>query len=89
VASADHDKACKNIHGKVTVVTTEGVSVNDKLYAVGRSTRITKGDQTLKLSQVSAGDIVCLDIRGKDDIEGEVAAITVLSASDSAPIIRE
>ena len=89
VASADHDKACKNIHGQVTVVTTEGVSVNDKLYAVGRSTRITKGDQTVKLSQVSAGDIVCLDIRGKDDIEGEVAAITVLSASDSAPIIRE
>src|SRR5262245_58340172 len=42
VARADHDKSCKNVHGKVTVVTEEGISVNDKLYKVDDTTRIRK-----------------------------------------------
>jgi hypothetical protein len=79
-AFADHDKSCKNLHGKVTVVTDEGISVNDKLYKVGDTTRIMKGEKRVKLSELHAGDLVCLDTRGKDDIGGgEVAAVTVLA----------
>jgi len=78
---ADHDKSCKNVHGKVTVVTED--SMDDKMYKVGKSTRITKGDKVVKLEKIAAGDLVCLDARGKDDIGGnEVAAVTVLTASD-------
>ena len=88
-AYADHDKECKNVHGKVTVVTDEGISVNDKLYKVGSTTRITKGDKKVKLTQITAGDLVCLDVRGKDDIGGgEVAAVSVLSLKDS-PVERQ
>src|SRR5262245_58238527 len=89
LAYADHDKNCKNVHGKVTVVTDDGISVNDKMYAVGDTTRIVKGDKLVKLPQLSAGDIVCVDVRGKDDIgSGQVAAITVLSPAD-AEAVRE
>jgi N-dimethylarginine dimethylaminohydrolase len=85
-AQAEHDQGCKNVHGKVTVVTGEGISVNDKLYKVGKSTRITKGDKVVKLSQIAAGDIVCVDIRGKNDIGGgEIAAVSILSATDPVP----
>ena len=86
LAYADHDKACKNVHGKVTVVTEDGVTVNDKLYKVGKSTRIMKGDKVVKLEKVTSGDLVCVDVRGKDDIGGgEVAAITVLNLADPVP----
>jgi hypothetical protein len=86
LAFADHDKACKNEHGKVTVVTQDGITVNDKLYKVGTSSRITKGDKVVKLDKIAAGDVVCLDTRGRDDIGGgEVAAITVLNATDPVP----
>jgi hypothetical protein len=79
----EHDKSCKNIHGKVTVVTEKGISVDDKLYTVGKTTRITKGEKVVKLSQISAGDIVCIDVRGKNDIGGgEVAAVTVFNLSE-------
>jgi len=86
LAHADHEKTCKNIHGKVTVVTENGITVNDKLYKVGPGTRIVKGAEVVKLEKISAGDVVCLDTRGKDDVavEGEVAAITVLGAKDAA-----
>jgi hypothetical protein len=84
--AAEHDKSCKNVHGKVTVVTEDGVTVNDKLYKVGKSTRITKGDKVVKLENLSAGDLVCVDVRGKDDIGGgEVAAITVLNVAEAPP----
>jgi hypothetical protein len=85
-ARADHDKNCKNVHGKITVVTEDGVAINDKMYKVGKSTRITKGDKVVKLEKLSAGDVVCLDVRGKDDIGGgEVAAVAVLTATDPLP----
>jgi len=87
---AEHDKACKNVHGKVTVVTTDGVTVGDKMYKVGKSTRISKGDDVVKLENISVGDIVCLDARGKDDIGGgEVASVAVLSLNDPLPAVRE
>jgi len=87
VAYADHDKACKNVHGKVTVISEDGITVNDKLYRVGKSTRITKDDKVAKLENISAGDFVCVDTRGKDDIGGgEVAAVAVLNVSDSTPV---
>ena len=83
---ADHDKSCKNVHGKVTVIAEDGITVNDKMYKVGKSTRITKGDKVVKLENISAGDLVCLDARGKDDIGGgEVASVAVLTVSDSTP----
>src|SRR5438045_3135089 len=83
---ADHDKSCKNVHGKVTVIAEDGITVNDKMYKVGKSTRITKGDKVVKLEKISAGDLVCLDARGKDDIGGgEVASVAVLTVSDSTP----
>jgi len=83
---ADHDKSCKNVHGKITVVTESGISVGDKLYRVGDTTRIIKGDKKVKLSELSAGDVVCVDVRGKNEIGGgEVAAVTVLSPSDPLP----
>jgi len=86
LAYADHDKSCKNVHGKVTVVTEDGITINDKLYKVGKSTRIMKGDKAVKLEKVTTGDLVCVDVRGKDDIGGgEVAAITVLDLSDPVP----
>jgi hypothetical protein len=84
---ADHDKACKNVHGKVAVVTEDSVTVGDKLYKVGKSTRITKGDEVVKLEKISAGDLVCLDARGKDDIGGgEVASVAVLTVADAPPV---
>lgn len=96
LAKAEHDKACKGVHGKVTVVTDDGVTVNDKMYKVGKTTRIVKGEQVVKLDKISAGDIVCLDTRGKDDVAvgGEVAALTVMTAKDSVPakekeVVRE
>jgi len=88
-AYTDHDKECKNVHGKVAIVTDEGISVNDKLYKVGSTTRITKGDKKVKLTQITTGDLVCVDVRGKDDIGGgEVAAVSVLSLKDS-PVERQ
>jgi hypothetical protein len=93
---AEHDKACKNVHGKVTVVTDDGLTVNDKMYKVGKSTRIVKGEKVVKLDKISAGDIVCLDTRGKDDValDSEVASVAVLTASDPLPpnekeVVRE
>lgn len=84
---ADHDKACKNVHGKVTVVTQDGITVDDRMYKVGRSTRITKAGKVVKLERISAGDMVCLDARGKDDIGGaEVAAVAVLTVTDAPPV---
>src|SRR5687767_2734431 len=82
VANAEHDKTCKGVHGKVTVVTEDGVTVNDKMYKVGKSTRVVKGEQTVKLEKIAAGDLVCLDTRGSDDVAvgGEVAALTVMDA---------
>jgi len=86
LAYADHDKSCKNEHGKVTVVTQDGITVNDKLYKVGKTTRLTKGDKVVKLDKITTGDLVCLDVRGKDDIGGgEVAAITVLTVAEPVP----
>jgi hypothetical protein len=85
---ADHDKTCKNVHGKVTVVTEEGISVNDKLYKVDDTTRIRKGDKTVKVRHVSAGDLVCIDTRGKDDAERGVAAVTVLTLAEPAPVVE-
>ena len=82
---AEHDKSCKNVHGKVTVVTQDGIMVGDKMYNVGRSTRVTKSGKVVKLENISAGDLVCLDARGKDDIGGEVASVAVLMVTDSSP----
>jgi hypothetical protein len=91
LANAEHDKACKGVHGKVTVVTEEGVTVNDKMYKVGKSTRIVKGEQVVKLEKVAAGDLVCLDTRGSDDVAvgGEVAGLTVMDAKDPAAVEKE
>src|SRR5438045_3439690 len=90
---AEHDKSCKNVHGKVTVVTEDGITVGDKMYKVGKSTRITKDDRVVKLENISPGDLVCLDPRGKDDIGGgEIASVAVLPVSDSSSVrelIRE
>jgi hypothetical protein len=88
LANADHDKSCKNVHGKVTVVTEDGITVNDKMYKTGKSTRIIKGDKVVKLEKITAGDVVCLDTRGKDDVAvgSEVAAVTVLDTKDPAVI---
>ena len=89
-AYADHDKSCKNVHGKVTVIAEDGITVGDKMYKVGKSTRITKGDKAVKLENISVGDMVCLDPRGKDDIGGgEVASVAVLSVNDPVPTVRE
>src|SRR5262245_57252990 len=78
-AYADHDKSCKNLHGKVTGVTENGIIVGDNMYKVGNSTRVTKDDKVVKLESISTGDLVCVDTRGKDDIGGaEVAAVAVL-----------
>ena len=75
------------MHGKVTVVTQDGITVGDEMYKVGKSTRITKGDKMAKLENISAGDLVCLDARGKYDIRGgEVASVAVLTVSDSSPV---
>jgi hypothetical protein len=96
LANGEHDKACKNVHGKVTVVTENGVTVNDKLYQVGKSTRIMKGNEVVKLEKISAGDVVCLDTRGTDDVAvgSEVAALTVMTAKEALPatekeVVRE
>jgi len=85
LALAEHDKSCKNVHGKVTVVTEDGLAVNDKMFKVGKTTRITKGDKVIKLDKISSGDLVCVDVRGKDDIgSGEVAAVAVLDLKEPA-----
>ena len=87
---AEHDKSCKNVHGKVTVIAEDGITVGDKMYKVGKSTRITKNDKAVKLENISVGDMVCLDPRGKDDIGGgEVASVAVLSFNDPVPAVRE
>jgi hypothetical protein len=94
LANAEHSKDCKKIHGKVTVVTDEGITVNDKMYKVGKTTRIVKGEEVVKLEKITPGDIVCLDTRGKDDVAvgSEVAGVTVLSAKDATvekEVLRE
>jgi hypothetical protein len=91
LANAEHDKACKNVHGKVTVVTEDSVTVNDKMYKVGKSTRIVKGDQVLKLEKISAGDVVCLDTRGSDNLAlgSEVAGLTVMTTDAPAPAVEK
>ncbi len=87
---ADHDKSCKNVHGKVTVIAEDGITVGDKMYKVGKSTRVYKGDTAVTLENISVGDLVCLDPRGKDDIGGgEVASVAVLSINDPVPAVRE
>jgi hypothetical protein len=89
ITAAEHNKDCKGVHGKATAVTEQGVVVNDKLFKVGETTRVTKGDQVVKLQKVTPGDIVCLDTRGRDDLQasGEVASLTVLSPD--ANVTRE
>lgn len=86
-AYADHDKDCKNIHGRVTVVSDDSIAVNDKSYKVGSNTRLTKGEKPVILSSIKVGDVVCLDPRGQHDLApgtpGEIAAVTVLSVSDT------
>jgi hypothetical protein len=89
VAQAEHMKNCKNIHGKVTVVTDDSVTLNDKLYKVGDSTRIIRDGEKVNVSQIKAGDIVCLDARGKHDIDSQIAAITVLNAEEGAEVVKE
>jgi len=91
LVQAEHDKACKNVHGRVTVVTENSVTVNDTLYKVGKSTRIVKDEQVVKLEKIVPGDVVCLDPHGQDDIATgrEVAAVTVLSAKDAATTEKE
>src|SRR2546423_2725111 len=87
---ADHDKSCKNVHGKVTVIAEDGITVGDRMYKVGKSTRISKDDKAVKLENISVGDMVCLDARGKDDIGGgEVASVAVLGINDPVPAFRE
>jgi hypothetical protein len=93
IAYADHDEDCQNVHGKVTVVSEGTIAVNDKPYTVGKSTRITKGDKPIKLKDVKAGDIVCVDARGQGDIgNGEIAGLVVLNPSKAPPkreVIKE
>jgi len=88
VLRAEHSKDCKNIHGKVTAVTEQGITVNDKFYKVGKSTRVMKDDKAVKLDKISVGDMVCLDARGKDDIaeNGEIASVVVLTLNDSKSV---
>jgi hypothetical protein len=87
---AEHDKSCKNVHGKVTVIAEDGITVGDKMYKVGKTTRISKDDKAVKLENISVGDMVCLDPRGQDDIGGgEVASVAVLSINDPVPAFRE
>jgi hypothetical protein len=89
IAHAEHGKNCKNVHGKVTVVTDESVTVNDKLYKVGESTRVMRDGEKVKVNKIKAGDIVCLDARGKDDIDSQIAGITVLTAEEGTEVVKE
>src|SRR2546423_13843151 len=87
---ADHDKSCKNVHGKVTVIAEDGITVGDKMHKVGKSTRISKDNRAVKLENISVGDMVCLDPRGKDDIGGgEVASVAVLSINEPVATFPE
>jgi hypothetical protein len=87
---ADHDKSCKNVHGKVTVIAEDGITVGDKMYKVGKSTRVTKGNEVIPFEKISAGDLVCLDARGKDDIGGgEVASVAVLTVDGSPRVVEK
>jgi hypothetical protein len=86
VAYADHDETCKNIHGRVTVVTADSVTVDDQYFKVGKTTRVTKGGELLRAKDVKTGDIVCVDIRGKDDLDGEIAGLVVLNSNDRVPV---
>jgi hypothetical protein len=89
VAQAEHKKDCKNVHGRVTVVTDDSIAVNDKVYKVGDSTRIIKGGDKVKVSQIKSGDVVCVDTRGKADIDGEVAGVKVLDAAEGEAALTE
>src|ERR1044071_7628717 len=86
-AYADHDKNCKNVHGKVTAITEDGIVVADKMYKVGKNTRLIRDDKVIKLENLSTGDLVCVDARGKDDIGGaQVAAVTVLVPAERVSV---
>jgi hypothetical protein len=90
IAQAEHNKNCKNVHGKVTVVTEDSVTVNDKLYQVGETTRVMKDGEKVKIGQLKAGDIVCVDARGKGDVQNnQIAAITVLTPEEGSVVVRE
>src|SRR5262245_33538918 len=80
-ARAGHDRNCKFVHGQVTVITPGAVTVDGHLYKTGDTTHVFKNGEA-KATDIQVGDIVCVDTRGKDDVEAEVAAITVLSPEE-------
>jgi hypothetical protein len=88
VARADHDKTCQNIHGRVAVITDSSITVGDKLFKVGETTRFIKDDKRVKVHDIKVGEIVCLDARGKDEVDGAIASVTVLTPAE-ASVIRE
>lgn len=90
-AYAGHDADCKKPHGKVSVVTSEMISVDDKPYKVGKSTHVYKGDVRAKITDIKVGDTVCLDDRGKDDVGGgEIAAVAIIApATTPAVAVKE
>jgi len=92
IARAEHDKTCKNVHGKVSVISDGVMSLDDKTdktYKVGDTTRVTKNGEKVKVSQIKVGDIVCIDKRGNSDADGQVAAVAILSTDEGDAVIKK
>jgi hypothetical protein len=92
IARAEHDKNCKHVHGKVSVISDGVMSLDDKTdksYKVGDTTRVTKDGEKVKATQIKVGDIVCVDKRGNSDADGEVAAVAILSTDEGDAVIKK
>jgi hypothetical protein len=76
------DKDC-GAHGKVTVLTKDSITVDDQLFKVGDSTHVWKNGREMKLKDLKVGDFVCVDTRGKDDLDGQIAGVKILSPTES------
>jgi len=80
---AEHDKSCKNVHGKVTVIAEDASrwAINCTKWA--RVHGVSKGDAVVKLEDFR-GDIGLPGRGGKDDI----AAVKWLRSPCSASMTR-
>jgi uncharacterized protein (DUF2147 family) len=81
-ANDEQDKTWM-VNGKVTVISKDSITVGDHLYKIGDSTRVKKDGERVRLKDLKVGDYVLVDTRGKDEVDGEISRIIVLTPSEA------
>ncbi|MCD6049426.1 MAG: hypothetical protein K0Q55_829 [Verrucomicrobia bacterium] len=79
-AYASHSVNCKNVHGKITAVTSTTVTIGEKSFKLGKNTRAYQDSTKIKTSDLKVGNFVCInDDSKKNAADGEIASVTVLT----------